>query len=177
MKFTSSQIPEVINNYNVYNESGSKELGLTNETPLPELVAKLIDVSGAGIAGSYNAVIVGHFDSITQTVNFKALHGDAVREFAPGKNIGLNIRGALQYTDSGTNVTDTVGLRYVVRGQVKQLTPGTMKAGDMMNASAQIEVTYMLIEIDGEKVLELDKRNNVYRVDGVDLLEKVRQLT
>ncbi len=44
-----------------------------------------------------------------------------------------------------------------------------------MNASVKLELHYILIEIDGETKLELDKLNSVYRVNGKDIMEEMRQ--
>ena len=44
-----------------------------------------------------------------------------------------------------------------------------------MDSSVSLELSYILIEVDGETMFELDKLNDVFVVDGVDLLEKVRK--
>ena len=38
-----------------------------------------------------------------------------------------------------------------------------------------VEITYIMIELDGKQKIELDKINNVYKVNGVDLLAKIRK--
>ena len=43
-----------------------------------------------------------------------------------------------------------------------------------MNASVTLELTYILVEIGGKTLLELDKLNSVYRVNGKDLLADIR---
>lgn len=176
MKFTSQQIPEVINNYNVYNGDGDRMIGVTGETTIMDLVAKVSEITGAGIAGSYNAVVIGHFDSMAQTVNFRILTQEGLTDLAPGMTVRLNLRGAMQYRDTASGEIGEVGVRFVVGGQVKQLSPGSLSAGNMMNASVQIEVTYGLFEFDSTPCIEVDKLNTVYRVDGKDLLEKYRKL-
>ena len=44
-----------------------------------------------------------------------------------------------------------------------------------MNASVTLELTYVLLEMGGEKKLELDKLNEIYIVNGKDLLAEVRK--
>lgn len=175
MKFTAQQIPEVINNYNVYNGSGDRLIGITGATQIAELVAKATEISGAGVPGAYNAVVIGHFDSITQTINFRTVTQEGMVDLAPGKNVRLNMRGDLQYSDTSTNEIEHIGVRFVVGGQVKQYSPGNLEAGNNMGASVQVEVTYSLWEFDGTSCVELDKKNNVYRVDGKDLMEAIRK--
>lgn len=43
-----------------------------------------------------------------------------------------------------------------------------------MDAKLKFELFYILIEIDGKTVIEYDKLNSVFTVNGKDLLEKVR---
>ena len=66
-------------------------------------------------------------------------------------------------------------MRVVVRGRQKKLTSGSVAQGAAMEASVTVEITYIMIELDGKKRIELDKMNSVYKVNGVDLLAKVRK--
>lgn len=47
---------------------------------------------------------------------------------------------------------------------------------DNMEATVTLELTYIMIEVDGEQLIEIDKLNGVYKVKGVDMLAKVRSL-
>ena len=46
-----------------------------------------------------------------------------------------------------------------------------------MEASVTIELTYILIEVDGETMVEIDKINPKYIVNGVDMLAGISELT
>ena len=54
---------------------------------------------------------------------------------------------------------------------------GTVKQHDVMDSSITQELTYYMVEMDGKEKVCLDKINGVYRINGVDVLSKVRQLT
>ena len=43
--------------------------------------------------------------------------------------------------------------------------------------SSTLGLTYIYIELDGKPKFELDKLNSVFKVNGVDLLAKVRKYT
>ena len=58
---------------------------------------------------------------------------------------------------------------------MKNLTSGTVKQGGATDAAVTVEVVYIMIELDGKQRVELDKLNNVYKVNGVDLLAKIRK--
>lgn len=176
MEFNNLIIPEVINGFNVYDNSGNAQVGVTAEMSLTDLASKVATITGAGIAGSYDVPILGHYDSITQDIPFRILYKPLFEFANPMKQVGFNIRGAIQVTDKSTGVSDLAGFRYVVKGRCKTISPGTLKQGDVMSAKISIEATYILYEIDGEKLIEIDKLNNICRISGVDLMEKVRKL-
>ena len=40
----------------------------------------------------------------------------------------------------------------------------------------RLTTLYILIEVDGKTVVELDKLNEVYKVNGVDVLAKIKEM-
>lgn len=174
-KITASMIPEILNNFNVYDGDGSKFIGITNEMSLAEFTNTVTSVAGAGIAGSYDAPVIGAYDSIKQEVPFRMMTADAVKMMNPMKFTRLNIRGAIQLTDKSTGVSAFAGFRYMIGGRCVAFKPGSSQTGNAMNSSVTIEATYVCVEVDGEKIIEIDKVNNIFVVNGVDLLEEVRK--
>ena len=59
---------------------------------------------------------------------------------------------------------------------MKEFVPGKVKLANSMEASVTIELTYILIEVDGEKLTEIDKLNDVYIANGEDMLADIRPL-
>ena len=39
-----------------------------------------------------------------------------------------------------------------------------------MEATVTLELTYLMIEVDGQQLLEVDKLNGIYKVNGTDML-------
>lgn len=167
-------IPEVIHSYNVY-KSGNRLIGLTGEVTLPEFEAMTETVSGAGILGEYEEVIIGMFGSMEQEIPFRVLDDDIFTLMNPMQVLDLTLRASEQITDPSTGAIDFKPMRIVIRGKQKGFKPGKAQNGTQMDASVTIEVIYIMIEIGGVKKIELDKLNYVYKVNGVDLLEKVRK--
>jgi P2 family phage contractile tail tube protein len=132
-------------------------------------------VSGAGILGEYEEVIIGMFGSMEQEIPFRVLDDDIFTLMNPTKVLDLTLRASQQFTEKSSGAIDHKGIRIVVRGKQKNFKPGKMQNGSQMDASVTIEVVYIMIEIGGIQKIELDKLNFVYKVNGVDLLEKVRK--
>ena len=66
----------------------------------------------------------------------------------------------------------------VIVASVRKAQPGgTVKKGDAMGAETTLELTYYMIEVDGEQVVEVDKLNGVYKVNGSDMLAGIAALT
>ena len=176
MKYSSQIIPEVLHSFNVYDGGGNGQIGVSDEMSMAEIKSKVATISGAGIIGSYDVPIVGYFDSIVQEIPFRVLYLNLAELINPMKMQTINIRGSIQVTDKSTAVSDFVSFRYMLKGRTTTLTPGTLKLGDVMGAKISIEATYVLIEIGGEVMVEIDKLNSIFKVDGTDLLEKARKM-
>ena len=169
-------IPEVIHNFNMYN-TGNKLVGITGEVPLPDLEAITATIAGAGLLGEYESPVPGHFGSLEQETGFRVIAPDYFKMADPTQPVELVLRGAIQYTEKATQKLDYMGMRVVFRGRCKKMAIGTVKQHDVMDSSITQELTYYMVEMDGKEKVCLDKINGVYRINGVDVLSKVRQLT
>lgn len=166
-------IPEVINNFNAYN-NGNVLIGVTGQVQLPSFDAITEEIGGAGILGTYETGIPGFYSSMEQEVPFRILDTDIFSIMNPSEPVDLTFRASEQHTIKSTGSLDYKQMRVVERGRLKNFTPGKLELGKQMDASVTLELLYILIEIDGETKLEYDKLNTVFVVNGKDLLEKVR---
>ena len=91
------------------------------------------------------------------------------------KAVQLEIRGAQQTTNTEGDI-EFRPMRVVVRGRGGKLTTGKVKAGSPMDTAITLTILYILIEVDGKTVVELDKLNEVYKVNGVDVLAKIKEM-
>ena len=168
-----ANIPEVINNFNAYH-NGNVLVGVTGSIQLPDFSAITEEISGAGILGSYETGIPGFYSSIAQECPFRILDSDIFSIMNPNEPVDLTFRASEQSTVKSTGALDYKGMRIVERGRLKQFSPGKLELGKAMEAKVTLELLYILIEIDGKTMLEYDKLNTVFVVNGKDLLEKVR---
>lgn len=127
----------------------------------------------------YDAVVpeevLGQWESFEQEVQFNTLYSSAVDMLNPLTVVNLTFRAAQQVYDK-TGGYDFKGLRVVEMGRVKKFKPGKIEKSEGMEATVTLELTYIMIEVDGEQLIEIDKLNGVYKVKGVDMLAKVRSL-
>lgn len=86
----------------------------------------------------------------------------------------LTLRASMQCMDPTTGVTDYYPVKIVVRGKAKTNTLGKASKGKKMEAEVEMEILYIKIEVNNKTVLELDKLNFIYVLNGVDMLAKIR---
>lgn len=167
-----TKIAEKLINYSVYRD-GTEFLG-TADVQLPSLEALTETVKGAGIAGEVDSPTLGQFGSMTVTLNWRTLAVPNLR-LAQQKSHALDFRLAIQQYDTVSGGYKSVGHKVSVRAIPKKTDFGKVEAGATMDASNELEVTYIKIIIDNKTVLELDKFNFICIIDGVDQLKEVRE--
>ena len=167
MSISNNYIPEKINDFNTYLD-GNKMIGVAASVTLPEVKMKTSTVSGAGINGEIDSPTIGQFESMEQEIDFNVLYSSAMDMLSPLSVVNLTLRAAQQVYDK------TGG--YAFKG-LKTFNPGKVEKGEGMEAKVTLELTYLLVENDGSPLLEVDKLNGVYKVNGVDMLAGISELT
>lgn len=169
----AANIPEVINNFNAYN-NGNVLIGVTGAITLPNFDPITENIGGAGIIGTYDTGIPGFYGPMKQEVPFRVLDEDIFSLMNPLDPVDLTFRATQQSTVRSTGALDYSGMRVVERGRFSEFVPGKFELGKQMESKLTLEILYILIELRGRTLLELDKLNSVFVVNGRDLLEKVR---
>lgn len=171
---SDNYVPEKINEYNAYLD-GEKMIGVVPDIDLAEIGMKASEVEGAGMLGVLDSPTIGQFESIEQEIKFNVLYSSAINMLSPLEAVNLTFRAAQQVYDK-TGGYAFKGLRIVQQGRVKKFKPGKLKRAEGMAATVTLELTYYLIEVDGEIMLEIDKLNPKYIVCGKDMLAGISAL-
>lgn len=165
-------IPEKGINFDVYVD-GSLDSGIA-EGNFPSLEAMTSEVKGAGIAGTVDSIVLGHFQSTTITLKWRTPPSN-FWTLAGHETHTLDMYAAVQEYDGGTGIITAVPLHVYARAVTKKNTIGDFVVGDGMNTETEHEVYYLKAELNHEVMLELDKVNYIYKVRGVDYLADVRK--
>lgn len=166
-------IPELLNHYNVYNEA-NKLVGVSGDVELPDFESITETIEGAGVLGEIEAAATGQFSSMTIKIPFSVLYEDMFTLVNSASGANITLRGSAQFMDPTTGITDHYPVKVVVRGKCKKYSLGKMTKGKKMDPSVELEILYIKIDVNSKSVVELDKPNFKYAVNGVDLLEKIR---
>lgn len=165
----NNPIPEKLINFRAYLE-GDNLLGVA-DVELPKLEAMSDTVTGAGIAGEVDSPVIGHYASMSATINFRTINDDVGKLSAPKAHL-LDFRGSQQVYDAGTY--KTVAVRVTMSAIPKVTTLGTFKVGATTETGQEFEVVYLKVYVAGKERVEIDKLNYKAVFDGVDYLAGVR---
>ena len=165
-------IPERMRLFDVYID-GSMESGIA-EGELPNLEYMTSEVKGAGIAGTAETIVPGLFGSITFTLKWRTLPKNYFNLAKPTVH-NLDMYCDMEVFDAGTGTVKSQQLHVYVKAQTKHYNLGSLTVGESMDAETEHEVTYIKISFDGKEVVELDKYNYIYKVNGVDYLQESRK--
>ena len=166
------KIDETIINFAVY-EDATEYVGMA-EVSLPEISILVEEITGAGIAGNVEAVILGHIEAMTTTLNFRTVTAAAINLCKPIIH-KLDLRAAQQVTDTRTGKTTPQAVKHIMKVKPKKYAPGKLAVGSAADANGEYAVSYYAIYLEGKKKVEIDPLNFIFYVDGVDYLKDVRK--
>ena len=163
---------ESVINFAVYEDS-VEYVGMAGVT-LPNLAAIVQTLSGAGIAGNVEVPVLGHYDVMSLTLNFRTTTEHSVRLSEPRRH-NIDLRMAQQIEDTVAGEVKVQSIKHVLVVVPKTDTGGTIAPAAPTNGSGEYSVRYWATYIDGSKVREVDPLNFICEVNGVDYLADVRK--
>lgn len=166
------QHPEAIIDFKVY-EDKNEYLGIAEIVP-PDLAYITQTLTGAGIAGNVEAVLVGLMDIMTTTMKFRSCT-DAAAKLATPVVHHIECRVAEQFWDSVAGQRLIQADKYVMQVIPKKVSPGTIAPASLTDASGEYSTYYYAAFKDGNKLWEIDPHNYICEIDGVDYMEPVRK--
>lgn len=157
---------------NTYVNNASKH-GLASEVTCPDISAIMTDYKALGMVGS--AEFFNGFDKMEATIKWTYPDNEAKKACANFlKPVDLMIRSSKAEYDNG-GITSEKPIVIYLKGYPKKHAGGSYKPKEDTEVESVFSVLYYKEEVDGETIVELDVLNNIYKVDGEDLLSERRQ--
>lgn len=164
-------LPGVINNC-VFRKDGEIIIGAGSCT-LPEITKKVESITGAGTGGEIEIPLKGLYDAMTANIKFLNICDGIMLD--DGEVMEINVKAALQEVDRETHNTGVIKtMSASMKGVVKSLKPGDIAPGTKAEAEIEMAVTFYKLEIDGKEIYEIDKLNNISRLNGKDVAQAIR---
>ncbi|MCF7936838.1 MAG: phage major tail tube protein [Synergistales bacterium] len=168
----SNPVPEKLINFRVYLD-GTDLLG-NSDVELPNLEAMTDTVKGAGVAGEVDSPVLGHYGSMSLTMNWRVITGNTTILAKPQAH-QLDLRGSVQVYDASDGKYLTKALKVVVKAVPKNTQLGKLDVGAAQEAVSEFEVNYIKVLVDGTEKIEIDKYNFICKIEGEDYLQSVRE--
>lgn len=165
----------LINRFNAY-KNGKQLIGVAGELNLPEITNLTDSMEGAGTGGNMDIPVVGLVDDMEMEISFMSLCEDIFTVMDPTEAVDITLNGALQGSDAGTGAVKYQQISVSVRGLMKKFTPGKMKSGAKMESSVTLGLSYYKVVLNDKTMIEIDRFNGVYIINGKDVLKEVRDM-
>lgn len=153
----------------------AKKLNDTTVLTLPDLEMLTEILKGAGINGEIDLPTIGQLPSLVIEVSHNGLSRDTVKTFRM-KHQHLEHRWAGQTLNSTTGAVEVVGKKVIFKGYPKKLGLGVIESNKPEETSSSFELTYLKYVIGNDVMIEIDKLNDVFIVDGEDYSAAVREV-
>ena len=164
-------IPAVLTNAKVYKD-GVDQLGVaTVEAPDFEYLTE--SLTGLGIAGEMDVPVAGHFKAQTLKIKWNTVNDKAVVLMQPIAH-HIEVRGNIQQLDTGSGKFVNKAVKIVAKSMPKKIGIGKFEPGKKMDSETELEIYYYKLWIGGVELVELDKLNFIFVLNGVDQLAEVR---
>jgi uncharacterized protein len=168
-----SIVPQHLNDFKIYKDGSTDYKGVA-DLQLPSFDPMTETVSGGGLAGEVEEIILGHFQSMKLTINWKVIT-DEITDFLKPITHSLDCRLVNQEYDATARQNKLKVNRVSVRGKATKNDFGKASKGSAYDGSSEIEIEYIKVQRDGFTIVELDKYNYIYVVDGVDYMAELRE--
>ena len=168
------RVPESLINFMLYRDGSPNVLGVV-DVDLPKLEKITETIKGAGILGEYDTSIMGHTKAMDLKIKFRVINKSCT--FLASEDVQqIIIRGAVQEKDTSSVQVIQTPLKIVAKGVSKSVELGKLEPAKSTDTSVEMNLHYIRVEADGKVLFEVDKMNFKYVVDGVDFLEKARNM-
>ncbi|WP_199098971.1 phage major tail tube protein [Dyella sp. ASV21] len=162
-------LPKNLKNFDVF-QDGKSWLGQVSSLTLPKLARKMEEFRAGGMDSAIKLDTGG--EAMQMTINAAGYLRDAIRKFGTTRVDGVQLRFAGAYQSESSGDYDSVEI--VTRGRYSEIDRGDAKPAQATEHKFQFEVAYYKESVNGQELIEIDVLNNIFRVDGVDLLAAQR---
>lgn len=164
-------IPYAIAKYKVY--LGTKELtGIAGEVTLPDLEEMTETFEGAGILGEIEVGTEGRFSKFEAEFPFQTLDRE-ITELKMNSDKAISLRAAGEYINRETGKIEFAKIKVTLKGPRTSLSLGKFADNKPTQSTVKMKPFYIKVEVNDEVLVEVDKLNSVYKLNGKDQLSTI----
>jgi P2 family phage contractile tail tube protein len=160
-----------LTNANIYMD-GNNLLGRAEEIQLPQIKHKMADHKALGMVGS--AEFFAGIDKLECKIKWNSLYTEVLKKAAnPFVAVQIQARASLETYNGMGRLAEVPAIAYI-SGTFKEFPLGTLKPQENAEYETTMSVNYAKLIVAGEEIFEIDVLENIYKVDGVDVLTTFR---
>lgn len=164
-------IPYAIAKYKVY--LGTKELeGIAGEVTLPDLEEMTESFEGAGILGEIEVGTEGRFSKFEAEFPFQTIARE-ITELKKNSDQPITLRAAAEFINRETGKIEFAKAKITMKGPRTAISLGKLAANKPTNSTVKMKPFYIKVELNDEVLLEVDKLNAIYKLNGEDQLAEI----
>lgn len=167
-----SSYPQVLINFKVFN--GDEDLLGAANLELPDIESMTASIGGSGIAGDIDVPVFGHTQSMQTKISFRTWSTRLTKLAIPNVRT-LTARSSVQLHDVAAGELVPTAEKCVLQGLTRKLGLGKREAGKQMDNEYEMETIYLKLWFNNGEQIEIDKLNYIYKVNGTDYLQAVRE--
>lgn len=166
--------PMYIAKAKVYDADDNMEYVGTATVTLPSFEANTVTIEGFGVLGSVDMPAQGSFSSLKLSLGFRGLTQKNIDVMNGVKT--YEIRAAQNVFDTGLNKYVPKQIRIAVTGPITTYDLGEMEIPNTMSVNAEIETLSFKLWMDKKLKIELDKFNDIFKINGNDIMQAINEL-
>lgn len=163
--------------YSIYSRTeGGNPKFITDTSSLkrPDLDTLTETIKGAGLMGEIELPTLGQLAAMAYEITFKRSNKDAIVFFGQ-KTQHFETRWVTDVLDATNAKIGISANKEIVKAIPKKLGLGNLEGNSSNETTVALEVIYYKFIQDGVTLLEIDKLNNVFIVDGWDYAAQIRE--
>lgn len=168
-------LPYAITKFNLY--LGEKLFkGIAGEVSLPDLEEMTETFEGAGILGEIEVGTEGRFSKFEVEFPFQTIDRE-ITELKKNSDEPIYLRAAGAYINKETGKMEHAQVKITLKGPRTAIGLGKLAANKPTNSTVKMKPFYVKIEVNSEILLEVDKLNGIYKLNGEDQLSEINSYT
>ena len=164
-------IPGRVENATVYLKG--KRLAGIADAELPKFEYEADSIKSLGIAGEIEPISMANLKPLNAKLKFRTVTSEAVDLLKP-ETQEIELLSAVTFVDPNTKKAEIKQLRVFMKATAKSSSFGKIEPGKVMDLEVELSCTYMVVELDGNKIVEFDPINWIFSINGTNYLEDIK---
>lgn len=140
---------------------------------LPDIETLKDTIKGAGILGEVDIVSTGQVGPLVAKIDFRSISKNVMSISAPTSQ-SIEVSWAQDTFDTATGATRVIGCKAFLTGVPNKVAGSKIEVNAGQDVSIEMGLSAYRLIIDGEEVINIDKLNYVYSVNGTDYAKDIR---